>query len=196
MPAVVVVFAGRFQPFHAGHFGVYSALVERFGADAVYLASSDRAAGTTGRPAPLPFSDKKRLITGLFDVPADRVVQIKSPYAPREILAAYDPEQTAFVAVIGARDEGRLKSRYWEPFVEGAPLLPYPTRGYILTMPPRAADLSASQIRAALGDPSRPLEAREAAFRALYPRWDAEIFHLLIDRLGAEPGQATSSESP
>ena len=71
------------------------------------------------------------------------------------------------------------------PFREGEPLDPYPRRGYILTMPPAEGDLSASEIRAVLGDGQRSLEEREAAFRAWYPRWDRDLFHLLIERLGA-----------
>ena len=32
----VVVYAGRFQPFHKGHYGTYQHLVKKFGKDNVY----------------------------------------------------------------------------------------------------------------------------------------------------------------
>ena len=186
LSALVVVFAGRFQPFHRGHHGVYTALCARFGQDAVYLASSDRVGVAGGRPAPFTFDEKKRLITGLFGVPPARVVRVKSPYGPTEILSAYDPEQTAYIAVVGARDEGRLTSRYWRPYEPHAPLEPYPRCGYILTAPPAAADLSATEIRAALGDPGTTPSEKQSYFRATYPLWDEILFELMVARLRAQ----------
>ena len=182
LPALVVVFAGRFQPFHSGHHGVYTSLCARFGPDAVYLASAERRA-ESGRPAPFSFEERHRQITGLFDVPSDRVVRVKSPYGPTEILSGHDPEQTSFVAVVGARDEGRLTSRYWRPFTEDGPREPYPRCGYILTAPPAADDLSATEIRAVLGDPALPRHNKEARFRAWYPRWDEALFEQMVERL-------------
>lgn len=188
MSALVVVFPGRFQPFHRGHHGVYLALCQRFGADAVYLASSDRTGDAGGRPAPFSFAEKQKLIVKLFDVEPSRIVQVKSPYGPREILSHYDPATTAFVAVTGARDDGRLKSRYWRPYAPDVPLEPYPGRGYILTAPPAADDLSASTIRGVLGDPGLSRDAKIAAFNTWYPRWDEALFDELVARLtGATP---------
>lgn len=180
---LAVVLSGRFQPFHRGHHAAFLHLQERFGPEQVWLASSDRGAEKPGRPAPFSFLEKQRIITGLFGVPAERVVQIKSPYAPAEVLAAQDRETTAYVAALGSRDADRLKSRYWAPFSPDEPLLPYPERGYVLVLPPMADDLSASQIRATLGSETLSAHAKETAFRAWYPRFDAQLFQLLTERL-------------
>lgn len=180
-PAVVL--AGRFQPFHRGHHAAYRWLVDRFGAERVWLASSGRTEEGGGRPAPFGFEEKRRLITTLFAVPAERVVRIRSPYAPKEVLAALDPDSTSYVAAVGARDADRLKSRYWAPFPPDGPWEPYPRRGYVLVVPALEDDLSATAIRALLGDPALPLAEKEAAFRGWYPRWDADLFQLLVTRL-------------
>ncbi|NCW62658.1 MAG: hypothetical protein EBW04_00735, partial [Betaproteobacteria bacterium] len=37
---VTVFYGGRFQPMHKGHFGLYSKLVQRFGADNVFIATT------------------------------------------------------------------------------------------------------------------------------------------------------------
>ncbi len=184
-PAVVL--SGRFQPFHAGHHAAFRALQARFGAENVWIASSDRPSSTPGRPSPLRFEEKRAIICGLFEVPSERVVLVRSPYAPAEVLSGLDPARTAYVAALGARDEGRLRSRYWAPLPEdpGTPLEPYPTRGYFLVLPPQEGDLSASAVRAALGSPDRSLEEKERAFRELYPRYDEALFRLLVERLGA-----------
>jgi len=39
---VVVVYPGRFQPFHKGHYHSYSQLVSKFGKNNVYIATSDK----------------------------------------------------------------------------------------------------------------------------------------------------------
>ena len=42
--------------------------------------------------------------------------------------------------------------------------------------PPAADDLSATEIRAVLGDPALPRHNKESRFRAWYPRWDEALF--------------------
>ena len=38
---VVVVYSGRFQPFHKGHYATYDNLVRKFGKDSVYIGTSN-----------------------------------------------------------------------------------------------------------------------------------------------------------
>ncbi len=38
----VVVYVGRFQPFHKGHYATYSNLVKKFGKDSVYIGTSNK----------------------------------------------------------------------------------------------------------------------------------------------------------
>ena len=37
---IVVVYAGRFQPFHKGHYATYSHLVKKFGKNNVFIGTS------------------------------------------------------------------------------------------------------------------------------------------------------------
>lgn len=186
MPAtqLAVVYPGRFQPFHRGHFETWRHLVGRFGEDRVWIASAERAEGRPGRPAPLSFEERRRIAVALFDVPEARFVRVKSPYAPAEILSGLDAQDTALVAAVGARDAGRLKSRYWAPFSPEGPWEPYPGRGYALETPLQAGDLSASAIRELLAS-DLPRAEKEAALLAWYPRFDPELFALLLARLGS-----------
>ena len=39
---IVVVYPGRFQPFHKGHYHSYSQLVSKFGKQNVFIATSDK----------------------------------------------------------------------------------------------------------------------------------------------------------
>ena len=79
----VVVYAGRFQPFHPGHYGSYKQLVSVFGKDNVYIGASNK---TDNLKSPFNFKEKKQIMTTMFDVPSDKIIQIKNPYAPKEIL--------------------------------------------------------------------------------------------------------------
>lgn len=44
---VAVIFGGRFQPVHKGHYAIYKHLVDKFGRDRVWIATSDK----TDKPA-------------------------------------------------------------------------------------------------------------------------------------------------
>jgi len=79
----IVVYSGRFQPFHKGHYAAYQRLVSKFGADSVYIATSDK---TDSGKSPFNFNDKKKIATTMFGVPSSKFVQVKNPYAPVEIL--------------------------------------------------------------------------------------------------------------
>ena len=38
----VVIYVGRFQPMHKGHYGTYHYLVKKFGKNNVYIGTSDK----------------------------------------------------------------------------------------------------------------------------------------------------------
>jgi nicotinic acid mononucleotide adenylyltransferase len=47
----VIIYAGRFHPFHKGHLASYNYLTKHFGEDSVYIATSN-----TQSPSTSPFS--------------------------------------------------------------------------------------------------------------------------------------------
>ena len=83
----VVVYSGRFQPFHKGHFATYQLLTKKFGKENVYIGTTNK---TDNIKSPFGFKEKKYIITKMFGIPANKIVQIKNPYAPVEILDKYD----------------------------------------------------------------------------------------------------------
>jgi hypothetical protein len=75
-PQLLVIYPGRFQPFHKGHAAVYQGLVGKYGRNNVYIAT----AGKTGDDKhPFTFSEKLYFMQ-LQGVPADRVVEATQPY--------------------------------------------------------------------------------------------------------------------
>ena len=54
----IVIYGGRFQPFHRGHYDAYQRLVSKFGEANVYIASSN---DTSSDKSPFTFKEKKQL---------------------------------------------------------------------------------------------------------------------------------------
>ena len=55
----VVVYSGRFQPFHKGHYATYMNLVNHFGSSNVYIGTSNK---TDNIKSPFNFNEKKTIM--------------------------------------------------------------------------------------------------------------------------------------
>ena len=87
---IVVVYAGRFQPFHKGHYATYSHLVKKFGKNNVYIGTSNK---TDNKKSPFNFKEKVMIMNTMFGVPKNQIVQVKNPYVPTEILKKFDKDK-------------------------------------------------------------------------------------------------------
>jgi hypothetical protein len=180
----VAVYAGRFQPFHKGHYSVYQHLVEKFGADNVYIASSNKVELPQ---SPFSFDEKKDIITRMFGIPDDKVQQVKNVYAPTEIISQFDPNTTALVTAISEKDADRLKSgKYFRPY-DGEPTTGYKDAGYVVTVPEFQLDvngqnISGTAIRELMGSPSIGTDEKKKAFEMLYGKFDESVFDLITTR--------------
>jgi len=100
----IAIYAGRFHPFHKGHKASYDFLTKQFGADNVYIATSNAQAPLT---SPFSFEEKKMMAT-LTGVPADKIVMVKNPYQAKEITSKLDPETTNLVFALSEKDIDRF----------------------------------------------------------------------------------------
>lgn len=176
---VIVVYAGRFQPFHAGHYGNYMHLVKKFGKDNVYIGTSNI---TDNKKSPFNFKEKKAIMTRIFGVPSDKIVQISNPYAPLEILNKFDEATTAFVTAVGEKDSGRLSGKYFKPYKSDAKKMEgYKDKGYVYAVPMQAGGLSGTETRQMLSTGST--EQKKKAFQKIYPKFDEQIFKLITLKL-------------
>lgn len=167
----VVIYSGRFQPFHPGHYGVYKHLVKKFGKENVYIGTSDK---TDPKKSPLKFKEKHNIITSLFPVPKDKVVQVKNPYTPVEVLKKYNPENTAYIAVVGRKDINRLKGKYFDDYDKHTILQGYKDAGYVYAAPMMEDGISASQVRHAFSKIHSEEEHQEY-FKKIYGKFNKRI---------------------
>lgn len=102
-PQLVVIYPGRFQPFHLGHKEVFESLKNKFGRDNVYIATSNK---TELPKSPFNFSDKTVFMTAA-GVPGDRIIEVTNPYKLPE--PQFNPANTIFIAAVGSPDRDRLR---------------------------------------------------------------------------------------
>jgi hypothetical protein len=173
----IVVYGGRFQPFHKGHYAAYKSLVNKFGAGNVFIGSSN----VSSQPkSPFSFQEKKKIATTMFDIPSNRFVMIKNPYNPVEILSKFDEKTTQYVAAVGEKDAERLGGDYFKPY-RGKAGYGYGEIGYVYLVPPQADAISGTDVRKHIGgkDEKKAVEF----FKKVYPKYDKSIFDLIRNKL-------------
>ena len=94
----LVIIPGGFHPFHAGHLSLYRNAREKWPSADIFLAAT---ADTSERP--FPFRLKKALAQAA-GVPANRFIQVKSPFSAEEITQMYDPNDTILIFARSEKD--------------------------------------------------------------------------------------------
>lgn len=181
----IAIFSGRFQPFHAGHYSIYKSLVDKFGKDNVYVASSNNIDPVK---SPFPFKDKKEIMTTMFGIPKNKVVQVKNPYAPVEILEKFPPE-TSYVTAVSEKDAERLEKggKYFKNIEDVPPQKRkgYGDEGYFIIAPEmqlkvNRKNISGTQLRATFGNDMMTAAEKKKIFTQVYPKFDKDIFAKIV----------------
>ncbi len=179
----VVIYPGRFQPFHAGHKEVYDIAVDKFGKENVYIATSNKVEQPK---SPFNFSEKKKIITTMFkDIPVDHIVEVKNGYRPIEITDKF-PENTIAVYIVGQKDSERLKGygKYFQPFSDKEKALGYKEHGYYYIINNKKINMSGTKVREAFYSDNE--KEKEEFFKKLYGNMDKNIFNLLSKKIVKE----------
>ena len=174
----VVVYSGRFQPFHKGHYATYMNLVEHFGKANVYIASSNK---TDNIKSPFTFKEKKTIMMKMFGIASNKIVQIKNPYAPSEIIDKFPEDTTALISVVGEKDRYRLKGKYYEPYHPDKVQQGYKEKGYVYVAPAQSNAISGTDVRNWLAKGTEG--QRKSGFKKAYGKFDPKIFKLVSSRL-------------
>lgn len=181
----IAIFSGRFQPFHAGHYSIYKSLVDKFGKDNVYIASSNAMDDVK---SPFPFKEKKNIMTTMFGIPNNKVVQVKNPYAPVEILDKL-PKDTKYVTAVSQKDAERLEKggKYFKNYdkVPDDKKKGYKDEGYFIVAPEmqlkvNGKNISGTQLRATFGSSILSLPEKKKIFSQIYPKFDKDVFAKIV----------------
>lgn len=192
---VVAIMVGRFQPFHAGHYSVYELLAKKFGKNNTYICTSNKT--EPGR-SPFNFREKQTIISTMFGVPKNKIVQAKNPYVPKEILSKYSKTSTAYVTAFSTKDAGRLGGKYFKPFPKDKDeLLPYTERGYFIVAPEidlGGKSLSGTAIRNFFTDVTNSEDDKKKEFKRLYRKFNPKIYDLIMSKLNVGQMAVTEEE--
>jgi hypothetical protein len=156
----LVIYPGRFHPFHLGHKASYDWLTRKYGENAVFVASSEKQDAKT---SPFKYADKITMMAKL-GVPAGRIQKVENPYQATEITSRLSDEEkanTVLIFAVSAKDAQRFdfakkdgSPSYLQPLPANAKkLLPMTQQGYIEITPTVDFQIqgqpanSASQIR-------------------------------------------------
>ena len=176
----IVIYGGRFQPFHKGHYAAYENLVSKFGKSNVYIGTSN---DTSSDKSPFSFKEKKEIATKMFGIPASKFVKVNNPYRPVEILSKYDGKITQYIAAVGEKDASRLKSGYFKPY-KGKAGYGYDEVGYYYPVPAEANPISGTDVRKKLGSSNK--EVAKKFFLKAYPSFDREVFKMITSKLNED----------
>ena len=190
-PQLVVIYPGRFQPFHLGHRDVFESLQAKYGRDNVYIATSNK---TELPKSPFNFTDKTILMHAA-GVPNDRILEVKSPYI---LPPQFDPASTVFVVAVGAPDADRLKPgtykkdgqpSYYQKFEDISKCQTADKHGYVIIAAERkkVITINGQQHDASHGTENRALwnsirgdaKARGEYLLQMYGRNDPEVGRIL-----------------
>ena len=180
---LVVVYSGRFQPFHKGHFATYQTLVKKFGKNNVYIGTSDK---TDNQKSPFNFKEKVKVMTTMFGIPSNKIAQVKNPYAPTEILSKFNKETTAFITVVGEKDSNRLGGKYFEKYKDSIELEGYVDRGYVFISPSQPNAISGTDVRIGLKKGSTE-DKKDFFVKKAYGKFNQSIFDMVVDKLSKLP---------
>ena len=173
----VVTYVGRFHPFHSGHNATYQHLVKKFGKDNVYIGTSDKVQLPK---SPFTFKEKVQIMTTMFGIPKNKIVKVKNPYSPKEILQSFSEETTAFITVVGEKDKSRLGGKYFEPY-KGKVEKGFADAGYVYVAPSQGNGISGTQVRKGMSDSDE--KSRIKFFKKVYPKFNQKIYDLVSSRL-------------
>ena len=197
----LVIYPGRFHPFHLGHKASYDWLANQFGENNVYIASSNVQDPAT---SPFTFADKVTMATKL-GIPSSHIVNVKNPYQATEITSTLTPEEKATTALIFAVSEKDASRFNFAPKKDGTPsylqpvpknkksMKPMTKHGYVAITPTvnfrvKGVDAnSASQIRKLYLDGND--SDRNQIITDLYGSPDSELRELFDQRLGVNQPQ-------
>lgn len=183
---VVVVYGGRFQPFHKGHLNAYRWLCKKFGKGNVWIATSDKTNfdEKKGDVSPFSFKEKKELIISLYGLPERRIVQCRNPaFKPDEIFELYKKYPIVYVTAVGSKDKSRYENTdFFEPIPDKESQWKTidDNVGYYVEIP-MEKNLSGTEVRQGLKTAEG--EEREKLFKRYFGQYDSTLDQLITSKL-------------
>ena len=196
---VIVIYPGRFHPFHKGHKGVYDLLNSKF--KNVYVATSDKV-----EPGRSPFNFEEKVeIMSMLGIEPSNILKVKQTYNGNEYMSRFNNSYGLIFAVSekDMDDDPRFNfpssgqslkkdgtPAYLQKFTRIEDVEDMTKHGYVMTVPTTSFKVaghdvnSASQIRNLLG--SDNVDDAKQAFVDLYDKYNETVFNMIRNKLGGK----------
>lgn len=157
MKNIIVVYPGRFQPFHKGHKSVYDKLCSQYDPEHVYICTSNKVDGSR---SPFTFQEKSSMMESL-GIPSSQIVESSQPYRALEIIKHYDPSKCILLFAVSEKDMKEnprfsfaIKRDGNPSYFQPAPndiqtAQTFDKHGYIITVPTIQFNVLGTQIQSA-----------------------------------------------
>jgi len=191
---VIVVYPGRFQPFHKGHKAVFEYLTKTYPNADVFICTSDKVA-----PPKSPFNFQEKLVMmQLTGVSPKSVVQSSQPYQAKEILQHYNPESDIVLYAVSQKDMDEDPRFSFAPKKDGSPsyfqkftgfdnVECLAKHGYIVTVPTFNFDVlgqpmkSASEVREQFARADE--QTKKAIIKDLFGAYSDQVFQIMNSKI-------------
>jgi len=183
---IVGVYVGRFQPFHAGHFNTFKEMQKEFGDKDTFIATSNVSGGDRH---PFNFKEKQKIISKMYNIRKNQIVQEKNVYSPINVLSKYEPEHTAVAVGVGEKDGSRLGGKYYKPYTgDVTKMSGFEDNGYIYIVPTfklkvGGSNISGTQVRKLLSSPDIDDKKKKKLFKVIFGKFDNSMYELITNRL-------------
>jgi len=176
---VVAIYPGRFQPMGAHHAQAFKSLPFKN----KFIATSNKVSKPK---SPFSFAEKKKIISayGL----GGKLKQVRNTYKAEEILKRYDPETTAAIFVVGAKDASRLGGKFFRPW-KGTAEVGYREGAYTYIAPhvsmnvPGHGEMSGTTLRAVLGDKNLEDSKKRKIFTSIFGKANIRNYDWITKKL-------------
>lgn len=216
-PQIVVIYPGRFQPFHKGHAMVFSRLIAKFGRNNVFVATSDKRNEKNDdafdERYPFTFAEKAYFMQ-LAGVPDDRIVQASNPFQVKSVMASdripvSNPENTIIIFAVSEKDmiddptSGQKPYFSFKPKKDGSESYYQPIpkniaetenmnlHGYIMTVPVFEFNVLGKPFTSSteVRDLYRnsDTKTRQQIITDLFGKYTAEAEQIMTDKLTRQP---------
>jgi len=200
---LVVVYGGRFQPFHLGHYHAYRWLCRKFGKQNVWIATSNKTnfKAEEGKVSPFSFIEKQELIVTLYGVRPRRVVECKNPaFSPKEIFQQYKGYDLVYLSAVGKKDAERYeKSDFFSKLPKDFKLEDLSLAkegGYYTIVPMGESGLSGTEVRNRILQAETKTELKKV-FKQVFGEYDdviAEMVQAKLKEVVAKPKKEEPKE--
>ena len=203
---LIVIFAGRFQPFHKGHAHYYDRVKQEFPTAKFYIATaSNTSKDAQKEPSRYPFNfDEKKQIIHACGVPENEIVETRVPYKPIEILQQYNPDADKVIFLVGEKDmkkDSRFAFKntrsgdksYFQPYKDVNQMKPFNEKGghgYIYAPGDITFDIDGHMMNSAseFRDMFRIADEKKRKRMVIETigHFDPNIYNIFVNKLGKQ----------